>query len=360
MVAQAATMTRTGERGSVSQGKPTRGPEGGDGMEDNFNYHQPVMPRETVERLVLRQDGMYVDATVGEGGHASLVLQASAPQGIVLGVDRDPRSLARAVYRLARYGDRFIPLAGGYASLDDFASERGIAQVDGALFDLGFSSRQVEAEGYGFSFQRDEPLDMRFNPEEDLPTASHLVNDLSEQELGQLIFRYGEERRARAIARAIVRNRPINTTGALANLVAETLGARFHGRDSQRRGYGRVGRNRIHPATRTFQALRIAVNDELENLEKGLRAAIRLLAPGGRLVVISYHSLEDRIVKNMLAQEVASCTCPPGLPVCVCGQQPALRLVNRRVIRPGSAEVEANPRSRSGRMRVAEKLGERL
>ena len=354
MAAQAAILTRTGERGSIPQEGPTRDAGGDDGMEDNFNYHQPVMPQETVERLVLRQDGMYVDATVGEGGHASLVLQASAPQGIVLGVDRDPRSLARAACRLAQYGDRFIPLAGSYASMRELARDRGIAQVDGALFDLGFSSRQVEAEGYGFSFQRDEPLDMRFNPEEELPTAHNLVNDLSEQELGRIIFRYGEERRSRAIARAIVRNRPVNTTGALANLVAETVGPRFHGRDSRNRG------RRIHPATRTFQALRIAVNDELDNLERGLRAAVELLAPGGRLVVISYHSLEDRMVKNILAQEAASCTCPPGLPVCVCGRQSTLRLVNRRIIRPAGAEVEANPRSRSGRMRVAEKLDHQL
>jgi 16S rRNA (cytosine1402-N4)-methyltransferase len=240
-----------------------------------------------------------------------------------------------------------MPLVGSYALMTELVRGRGFDQIDGALLDLGFSSLQVEAEGYGFSFQRDEPLDMRFNPEEELPTAAHLVNTLSEEELSNLIFRYGEERRARAVARAIVRNRPINTTGALAGLLAQTLG--------QPPGRGR----RIHPATRTFQALRIAVNEELENLDQGLRAAIDVLAPGGRLVVISYHSLEDRLVKNILARQAATCICPPGLPVCVCGHQPALRLVNRRVVRPGTAEVEANPRSRSGRMRVAEKLAEK-
>ncbi len=344
MVAQAATMIRAGEWGGIPQGVFTHDVGNGDGMESSFYYHQPVMPQETVERLVVWKGGVYVDATVGEGGHASLVLQASAPQGIVLGIDRDPRSLARAARRLSEYGDRFIPQVGTYASVAEFVQRQGFAQVDGVLLDLGFSSRQVEAEGYGFSFQKDEPLDMRFNPEEEVPTAAHLVNTLPESELGELIFRYGEERRARAVARAIVRNRPINTTGALAGLLAQTLG--------QPPGRGR----RIHPATRTFQALRIAVNDELENLAGGLQAAIDLLSPEGRLVVISYHSLEDRVVKNTLARQAATCVCPPGLPVCVCGQQPALRLVNRRVLRPGASEVASNPRSRSARMRVAEKL----
>jgi 16S rRNA (cytosine1402-N4)-methyltransferase len=218
----------------------------------------------------------------------------------------------------------------------------GIAQADGVLLDLGMSSRQVEAPGYGLSFQRDEPLDMRFDPAEQTMTAAFVVNTYPEEELGQLLFRYGEEPRARSIARALVQHRPISTTVELAELVARVTGG----------GRGR----RIHPATRTFQALRIAVNDELGHLEEGLKAAVQMLVPGGRLAVISYHSLEDRLVKTFLAREAAQCVCPPGLPVCVCGHQPTLRLINRRVVRPGPEEVRDNPRSRSARLRTAQRL----
>jgi 16S rRNA (cytosine1402-N4)-methyltransferase len=299
--------------------------------------------RETVEQLAVRSGGVYVDATVGEGGHASAILLASAPRGVVLGIDRDPRSLARALQRLEPYRERFIPVAGNYADMVELARANGIARADGVLLDLGFSSRQVQEPGYGFSFQRDELLDMRFDPQRQILTAGHIVNTYSQDELSQILFRYGEEPRARSIARDIIRNRPINTTGGLATLIARTMGA------------GRRGR-RINPATRTFQALRIAVNDELTHLAAGLLAAVQLLSPGGRLVVISYHSLEDRLVKNTLAQEAAWCICPPELPECVCRRQPTLRIVNRRIIRPGDEEVAANPRSRSAKMRVAERI----
>ena len=303
-------------------------------------FHQAVMIRETLDHLLVERGGVYVDATVGEGGHSSAILEALASEGRVLGIDRDPRSLARADLRLSRYGGRFTSVQGNYANMVTLATDRGITQADGVLLDLGLSSRHLEAPGYGFSFQVDEPLDMRYDPASPV-TAEIIVNTYREEELAQVLFRYGEEPRARAIARAVVRNRPVRTTGELAQLVTSALGSR--------------SRRRIHPATRTFQALRIAVNDELENLKTGLEQAIRLLAPEGRLAVISYHSLEDRIVKAVLAQESAGCICPPEVVVCVCGHVPAVNLVNRRVIRPSPHEVELNPRSRSAKMRVAQR-----
>ena len=221
-------------------------------------------------------------------------------------------------------------------------------RADGILLDLGISSRQVDTPGFGGSFQRDEPLDMRFDPAADIPTAADLVNTGTAADLAHILREYGEEPRARAMAAAIVRQRPVNTTGQLAAIIAQVAG---------RGGSGR-GRRRINPATRAFQGLRIAVNDELKELAAGLDAAPQLLKPGGRLAVISYHSLEDRMVKGALTRAAATCVCPPGLPVCRCGHQPTLRLVNRRVIKAGAEEVAANPRSRSARLRVAERLAD--
>lgn len=300
--------------------------------------HQPVMALETVEHLGVSPGGVYLDATLGEGGHSLAILEASFPSGRVLGIDLDPRSLAFAADRLAGFVPRFIPVQGSYAQMLALAHAQGLNSVDGVLMDLGFSSRQVAGTDYGFSFQGDQPLDMRYDPESSL-TAEQMVNTYSEKELAQLIYTYGEEPRSRAIARLIVARRPVHSTVELAKLVAGALGPR-------------QGR-RIHPATRTFQALRIAVNDELGNLTQGLAAAIQLLAPAGRLVVISYHSLEDRAVKTFLARECASCICPPEVPVCVCGHQPTMKLVHRRVIRPSLQEAQLNPRSRSAKMRVA-------
>ena len=303
--------------------------------------HRPVLLAEVVEHLLVRPDGVYLDATVGDGGHAAAILDASSPAGKVLGIDRDPHSLARAVQRLGPYGDRFVPVQGNYAEMSALARATEVGRADGVLMDLGFSSWQVQAPGRGFSFRSDEPLDMRYDPASPL-TAAHIVNSYGEEELAQLIFQYGEEPRSRTIARNIVRNRPIGSTVGLADLVARAVGTR--------KGH------RLHPATRTFQALRVAVNDELVHLEAGLESAIELLAPSGRLVIISYQSLEDRLVKNFLAQESRSCVCPPEAPVCTCGHQPRVRLVNRRVIRPSSQEVQLNPRSRSAKMRVAQRL----
>jgi len=315
---------------------------GPDPKMEELAFHESVLLRETVEHLVVKPGGVYVDATVGEGGHASSVLQASAPRGVVLGIDRDPRSLSRAQQRLKEFGDRFIGIRGNYADAAQLVWSRGFDHVDGFLLDLGFSSRQVDAEGYGFSFQRDEPLDMRYDRDGQSLTAAEIVNTYAEAELAGILTEYGEEPRARAVARAIVRMRPINTTVELSSLVAGVIHP----------GRGR----RINPATRVFQALRIAVNDELTNVGSGMTAAIGLLDEGGKLVVISYHSLEDRLVKNRMAREAAECICPPELPACVCEHQPTLRIINRRIIRPSAEEISSNPRSRSARMRVAERI----
>ena len=317
------------------------------------SWHRPALLAEVVGQLGARPGGWYVDGTVGDGGHTQALLQASAPDGRVLGIDRDPRSLVRATARLLPFNNkatatgqpaRFTPARGSYAAMTALARQAwGVgAQADGILLDLGLASRQVDAPGFGGSWQRDEALDMRFDPDAPGPTAAELVNSWPEAQLAGVLAELGEEPRARAIARAIARQRPIATTSQLAAVVSRAIGHQS-------------GR-RIHPATRTFQALRLAVNNELEQLTAGLTAAPELLKSGGRLAVISYHSLEDRIVKQALATAAATCLCPPGLPVCVCRQQPTLRLVNRRVIRPDAAEIAANPRVRSAKLRVAERL----
>ena len=301
--------------------------------------HCPVMLAESLQFLQVAAGGVYVDGTLGEGGHTLGILQQSEPDGLVLGIDRDPRSVEASRERLIHYGNRVMLVHGNYADMQRIADRRGIAAANGILLDLGFSSHQVDLPGYGFSFQRDEPLDMRYDPVG--ATAADFLNTANETVLADVIFQYGEERRSRAIARAIVNGRPIATTGQLANLVARALGGRRGGR---------------HPATRTFQALRISANQELEHLSAGLAAATELLAPGGRLVVISYHSLEDRLVKGWLDREAATCVCPPELPVCACEHQPRLRSVRRRITRPTDAEQSSNPRSRSARLRVAERI----
>ena len=308
---------------------------------DSPALHRPVLAAEALRHLNPRRDGVYLDATLGDGGHAAAILESSSPTGRVFGIDLDPRTLTYARQRLSPYGRRFDCAQGNYADMLSLAQAHGLARIDGLIMDLGFSSRQVQQPGYGFSFLLDEPLDMRFDPASAL-TAEHVVNTFSERDLAQLIFQYGQEPRSRAVARAVIRSRPINSTGRLAELVAAAVG--------HKRG------RRLHPATRTFQALRIAVNDELGNLQSGLDSSLALLSPGGALVVISYHSLEDRMVKNFIARERVGCICPPGIPECRCGRQPTLRQDNRRIIRPSDAEIASNPRSRSARMRVAWRL----
>lgn len=321
------------------------------------DYHLPVMAGEVARGLMLGDDAVYLDGTLGEGGHSAAILQAHPPARLVIGIDLDRRSLAVAAGRLIpAYGRRFRPAHGNYADMVALAAAEGVDAVDGVLLDLGFSSRQIDRPGYGMSFQSDEPLDMRYDAGDfglgRRPDATELVNYRSEAELADIFRRYGEEPRARAVARAIVRERersarPLISTGELAEIVARAAG---------RRPRGRPGRGQTHPATRVFQALRIAVNGELDNLQAGLEAAVTLLRPNGRLAVISYHSLEDRIVKNFLARAAAACVCPPALPACVCGQTPTLARVNRRVIRPSDAETAANPRSRSAKLRLARRL----
>ncbi len=336
-----ATLTRTPELTdpwlTELMDRTGHGPDGDLGIS-----HRPVLLTETVHQLMLQEGGTYVDGTTGEGGHSEAILQSEPPVKAVLAIDWDPRSLEAAQSRLAGFGGRFLPAPGNYADMAGLAAERGITGVNGVLLDLGFSSRQIESPGYGMSFQMDGPLDMRYDPLGVL-TAEEIVNTYDERELGQLIRRYGEEPRGMSIARAIIKERPVATTGRLASIIGAVLGRRPR----------RAG---VNPATKTFQALRIAVNDELSNIERGLNAAVGLLAPGGRLVVISYHSLEDRIVKVFFNREAATCVCPPGLPVCVCGQTPRLKIINRRVIKPSNEEIQSNPRSRSAKLRAVQRI----
>ena len=309
------------------------------GSAGEIPFHEPVLLAETLEALAVRSVGVYVDGTVGEGGHTLGILEA-APLTRVLCIDLNPRAVALAKRRLSRYQDRFVAVQGNYVDMEVLATRHGFTRVDGVLLDLGFSSLQIESEGYGFSFRRDEPLDMRYDPAASL-TAADLVNSWSEPQLARIIFQFGEEPRARSVARAIVRGRPMQSTKALADLVAQALGG---------------ARGRVHPATRTFQALRIAVNQELDNVKRGLVAAVNTLRRAGRLVVIGYHSLEDRAVKDFLVRESTGCICPPGVPECRCGHQPTVRLIGRKVIKPPPEEVRSNQRSRSAKLRVAERL----
>ena len=311
-------------------------------LEGKFRVsHLPVLLDEAIQGLLLQEGGVYVDGTAGEGGHSQAILQTEPAVEAVLSIDWDSRSLETAQARLSGFGARHMSATGNYADMIQLAAEYGITEVNGVLLDLGFSSRQVENPGYGLSFQVDEPLDMRYDPNGDL-TAEEIVNTYDERELGQLIRRFGEEPRGMGIAREIIKERPVTTTGQLAAIIEGLLGRRPG--------------QRVNPATKTFQALRIVVNDELAHVERGLEAAVSLLALAGRLTVISYHSLEDRIIKSFFNKEEAICVCPPALPMCVCDQTPRLKIINRRVIKPSKEEVESNPRSRSAKLRVAQRV----
>ena len=298
------------------------------------------MVQEVLEALRVKSGGSYIDCTVGEGGHSLAILKA-APEARVLGIDLDPDALEVARRRLAGQSGNVSLVHGSFAALDDIAGEHGFKPADGVLLDLGLSSLQVDTGKRGFSFRREARLDMRFDPTQET-TAYEVVNEFSEAALSDTIWRLGEEPRARRVARAIVTHRPIDTTTRLAEVAARALGRRAGGR--------------IHPATRVFQAIRMAVNNELENLRQGLERAVAILVGRGRLAVISYHSLEDRLVKGTLRREASECICPPGTPECTCRHTPSLSLVVRRVIKPSPDEVRANPRSRSARLRVAERL----
>ena len=309
-------------------------------MTERGAVHEPVLLEEAIAALAPRPGGRYVDGTVGLGGHAARLLAESAPDGRLLGLDRDAEALALAGERLAPYGERVTLIHDSYEAALPQALAIGLAPCDGFLLDLGASSLQFDTAARGFSFRLDGPLDMRFDREAG-ETAAEVVNKSDEAELANLIWRLGDEPASRRIARAIVRERPIATTSQLARLVE-----RVAGRPGQR----------ISPATRTFQALRIAVNRELEALSATLERTPELLRGGGRLAVISFHSLEDRIVKQFIQRESRDCICPPGLPVCQCGHRKTLRPLGKHPVTPGAAERERNPRSRSAKLRAAERI----
>jgi len=308
--------------------------------------HVPVMSDEVVSMLAPAPGSLQIDATVGGGGHTERILEATDPDGRLLGLDADGAAIARVGRRLARFGGRLVLRQSNFRELGRVAPEAGFSAVDGALFDLGLSSHQLADRERGFGFRAGGPLDMRFDSGRGA-TAAELLATLDAGELAALFRRYGEEPQARRIAAAIVearRTAPIETAEELAALV-ERVAPRTP-----------PGRRRIHPATRVFQALRVAVNEELDALEAGLSAAVDLLRPGGRLVVLSYHSLEDRIVKRFFQAERRGCVCPPEIPVCVCGRSPRLRLVTKPSMTPTPEEIAANPRARSARLRAAERL----
>jgi 16S rRNA (cytosine1402-N4)-methyltransferase len=301
--------------------------------------HISVLLQESLQALAVGPGGRYVDGTTGAGGHARAILEMSAPGGQLLGLDADPDSLAVARQNLAGYEGSFLLVNENFSNMETVCRARDFYPVNGIILDLGLASMQLTASGRGFSFQHEAPLDMRFSPSQKV-SAAEIINTYSETEIADIIWRYGEERRSRIIARRIVEARPLKTTTQLAELIVKAIGR--HGD--------------IHPATRTFQALRIAVNEELTRLESTLEQAVSLLGFSGRLVVISYHSLEDRIVKQFLQRESSDCICPVDLPECRCGHAARLRLLNKKVITPADAELRANPRSRSARLRAAERI----
>lgn len=302
--------------------------------------HIPVLVTQVVAGLSVQPGGRYLDATVGGGGHAAALLDASGPDGRVVGLDRDPEAVERTRARLSGYGDRLTVVHASYVELLEVLRRERFEAVDGVIFDLGFSSWQIDDPGRGFAFAQDGPLDMRFDVTSGV-TAADLVNQLSEAALAQVLFEYGEEPQSRRIARAVVKSRPIETTGDLAHVVSAAVGGR---------------RGPLHPATRTFQALRIAVNQELEAIALALPDAVSALRSGGRLGVIAFHSLEDRIVKQFLQRESQDCICPSEYPVCQCDHRRTLRVLTRKPITPSDVEINANPRSRSAKLRLAEKL----
>ena len=318
--------------------------EAGDlhGPERREPFHAPVLLREVLDALTPQRGGLFVDATVGLGGHAEAILAAS-PGVHLIAADRDADSLAIAMDRLGKFGDRVEFVHSDFRALPEILAERGNPRPAGILADLGISSYQLSVADRGLSFQIDGPLDMRMDRSRGV-TAASLIEDASEQDLARIFFEYADERRSRRIARAIVRERrvnPIRTTLHLAEVVA--------------RAAGRTSR-RIHPATRVFQALRIAVNGELEGLDGFLTCAAEALQVGGRLAVLTFHSLEDSITKKQMRMLAFRCSCSKSLPHCACGQPNLLRLMTRKALRPSAEEVEANPRSRSARLRAAERI----
>ena len=307
--------------------------------------HRPVLVEEVVKYLVAVPGGTYVDGTVGNGGHSLALSKGLIGKGSLICLDRDPDAVAISKKRLASLSERVSVIRASYADLDRVLMEQAVEKVHGVLLDLGMSSYQLEGSGRGFSFLRDEPLDMRMDPDDGL-TARHLINSLSPKELESILKKYGEERRAKSIVRAIVRERekrPIETSSRLAGLIKSVSPPSY-------------GSKSIHPATRTFQALRVAVNKELQNIEVFLKKIPFLLAKGGRLVILSYHSLEDRCIKKAMFDWEKGCTCPPDFPQCVCGKVPMFKRLFKKGLKPDKREIDENPRARSAVMRAAERI----
>jgi 16S rRNA (cytosine1402-N4)-methyltransferase len=286
--------------------------------------------------------GVYVDGTLGAGGHAWGILEASSPDGLLLGLEVDPLAIDIANERLSEFDGRYTIRQASYTTLENQLASMGWTEVHGIVLDLGLSSIQLDTPGKGFSFSVEDPLDMRFDPRNPV-RAEDLVNELSEEDLARIIFEYGEERWSRQVARSIIKSRPVKSTRELADIINRSIGHHYRG-------------GHIHPATRTFQALRMEVNQELQAIKVVLPQAIRSLLPGGRLAVIAFHSLEDRLVKETFRMESRDCICPPRQPICTCSHKAVIRELTRRPIRPGEAELHENPKARSARLRVAEKL----
>ena len=307
-------------------------------------YHETIMRNEVLHYLNVHMEGVIVDGTLGDGGHTEFILENTAPDIRVFAIDRDPSAIERARRRLSPFHDRVTLAHGNLEDLKTLADQNGVTSIVGLLMDLGVSSPQLDTPERGFSIQHDGPLDMRMDPSQKT-SAADLLKKLSDAELAFIIKNYGEERYSKRVVRAIRKEQkehPITSTKQLARIVAKVIKMPHY--------------SRIHPATRTFQALRIAVNNELEQLEFGLQRANRLLASSARIVVISFHSLEDRIVKTFFRDEQKGCSCPPKIPICICGRVPTLKVLTHKPILPSEEEIANNPRSVSAKMRVAEKL----
>ena len=303
--------------------------------------HAPVLTEEVIRFLAVQPGGRYIDCTLGPGGHSRAILEAASPGGVLLGIDADPAAVQLATEALSDFAGSVRLINANFRDLAEVCQRYEFEPVHGVLFDFGVSSLQLGSPDRGFSFQTEAPLDMRFGPDQEI-TAADIVNEYSQTDLADVIWRYGEERASRRVARRIVSARPVSTTTELAAIVAKAVPG--------------GGRQRIHPATRTFQALRIAVNDELTAIEAALDQARDILGGGGRLVAISFHSLEDRIVKQFMRRESSDCICPPTIPACVCDHKATLKMITKRPVKPSDEEVSVNPRSRSARLRTAERL----
>ncbi len=307
----------------------------------NFT-HRSVLYEEVLKFLDCKPGDVVVDGTLGGAGHASGILEKIAPGGILIGIDRDPKALEHATECLSEFGDSFIPVHGDFANIDIILDELDIPSIDGMVLDIGVSSPQIDNPGRGFSYMQDGPLDMRMNPEQEF-SAYDVVNTYSVSELTQVLWEYGEERWSSRIAKFIVDNRPISTTDGLVKVIKAAIPA-----GARRRG--------PHPAKRTFQAIRIEVNRELDALKLGLEKGIELLNPGGRLCAISFHSLEDGIVKKTFKKHEDPCICPSDAPICICGLKPDIKIVTRKPLTASEEELEHNPRARSAKLRVCQKL----